>query len=236
MERLYISAPTKLARGHKKLITTVANNLGSSVQVELTQGQAIVISDTCTAYVISPSTALRKKLLQKLGARGPTIYNEASFALLFVWRRGSKHRTMLFTSDCPGTHIVEGLRALFGDPDHELRASGVLEVADDGAYIVDYMDLPHHGSKKDSKVALFKAVRARTYGWSSDGGFKYRTTMADAEVMKHIVAAHKAHGPHADVYFTFPKWARERVAGSEDLSVVNEHYAEVGGKLTWVLP
>jgi len=64
-------------------------------------------------------------------------------------------KTILFTGDARGDHILEDLE------ENDLLTNGVFEV--------DVLKVPHHGSDRNVTVDFFKAVPAKTYVISGDG-------------------------------------------------------------------
>jgi hypothetical protein len=183
---------------------------------------ATIFSENWTIHVLSPNEGLDDKVCKLFkksrSVATTTMYNQAALCLLVVWRPPGKKdtnngvKTMLFTSDVPYEHIITALRqyewtdldkkAITVEPDVE---------ADSLTFVVDYMDIPHHGSKLDSDDLLFACVRARTYGWSSNGGASFSSTMADGSVVKMIIDAHTTDGLEATILFTFAEWSGEKV-------------------------
>lgn len=104
---------------------------------------------------------------------------------------------------------------------------------------VTFMDIPHHGSVRDSHRDLFKWVRAGTYGWSSNGGVSYTSTMGDGDVVNMIVEAHKLAKEKANICFTFDKWTDKIAQVFDQDALDDDAYIDAkyltAGKKAWAI-
>lgn len=109
--------------------------------------------------VISPSSSLVDTLKQNFRSPRPTelgltLQNTASICTLLDYQRFKA----LFTADAPAKLILDGLKSLF--------LQDVIRV--------DYMDIPHHGSKHNYKAIdildFFRTIQSTHYVVSTNGG------------------------------------------------------------------
>lgn len=121
------------------------------------------------------------KYTQKFAAmQDRSIPNLSSLVLLFK----ANGKSILFTGDCRGDHLQEGL-----------KETGLSK---DGKFHVDILKVPHHGSKRNVTRKFFKEVTGDTYIISADG----KHGNPDYETLQWIVETSKEAGRTIELIFT----------------------------------
>lgn len=111
-----------------------------------------------------------------------SIPNLSSLMFLVTDKKG---KTILFTGDGRGDHVIDGL-----------TMQGLLDENDN--FYVDVLKVAHHGSDNNVTAEFFEQVQAGTYVISGDG------THGNPElnVMEWILQAAKKQGRHITLYVT----------------------------------
>lgn len=94
-------------------------------------------------------------------------------------------KTILFTGDGRGDHILRGL-----------QHTGLL--ADDGTLHVDVLKVPHHGSSRNASRTFYRQVTADVYVICADG----KNDNPDFTTLRWIVGAAHAQGRTIDLLIT----------------------------------
>ncbi|KAI8904982.1 hypothetical protein EDD86DRAFT_68733 [Gorgonomyces haynaldii] len=117
------------------------------------------------------------KILLKSGYCNPNMW---SLALLVLWHPPAetawddhdKIVSIVLTGDAPLSKVLAGLDAVCNQHDHVKK---VLKKDGDGKFHLTMLDMPHHGSDKDSKEDDIKKITAEYVTFQSDGGESHRT-------------------------------------------------------------
>ena len=111
-------------------------------------------------------------------------------------------RTILFTGDGRGDHILRGLREI-----------GLL--GDDGTLHVDVLKVPHHGSSRNTTRAFYRQVTADVYVICADGSH----ANPDYTTLRWIVECAHAQGRPIDLFITSLTPSVERLLKRYDAAV-----------------
>eukprot|EP00698_Gefionella_okellyi_P014495 TRINITY_DN401_c1_g1_i1.p1 TRINITY_DN401_c1_g1~~TRINITY_DN401_c1_g1_i1.p1 ORF type:complete len:692 (-),score=102.51 TRINITY_DN401_c1_g1_i1:23-2098(-) len=175
---------------------------------------------TIKVHVLAPDGEAQAKVQEHIrvnaGRKPLSVPNQSSIVVLLELSHDGKISWALFTGDAPAAAIIAGL---------DVMPAAVPRDAD-GRFYVDYMDIPHHGSKHNvsAEENLFTKVLARQYLWSSDGGQRYDTMGTD--VWDLLAKQHDALKSPADIYFTMDKFVENKGATQPSQSYLKAHFAQ----------